>query len=111
MLARLKAAVLRVVRNASVHSVARHALLTAGGIFVSALTVGGLHAITFAVVAAAGAAALRVVWLAVAAKLNKAVPEAVPVENAVAPVVKAEVAKVEAAAGVPDVNAPSTPIS
>jgi len=51
----------------AVQSVIRHAVIAAVGVFAAAITVGGFQSVTVAVVVAAAAAALRVVWLAVAA--------------------------------------------
>jgi hypothetical protein len=67
MIARIKAAIVRFAGRHDVQSAVRHALTAAGGVFIAAVAVGGVHAVTTAVVIAAGAAALRVLELAVVA--------------------------------------------
>ncbi len=52
-----------------VSSVERHAVTAAVGVVLAAVAIGGTQAITVGLVVAAGAAAGRVIWLAVAAKL------------------------------------------
>jgi len=72
MFARIKAAVAAFVARADVQSVARHAATAGGAVIIAAVTVGGVHAITAGVAIAALAAAGRVIWLAVQARLQKA---------------------------------------
>ncbi len=92
MLEKIKAAVRKVIGNKNVQSVARHAVIAGGAVLVSAVAVGGVHAVTVSVAVAAAAAALRVVWLAVQAKLpKKDVPMADALEAKAAAAVSAEV--------------------
>lgn len=67
MIQKIKAAVVAFLKRPKVQSVIRHAATAAFGVFMAAYAVGGFQSINTAVVAAAAAAALRVVWLAVQA--------------------------------------------
>jgi hypothetical protein len=70
MIARIKALVAKVVARKDVQSVARHAVIAAGAVLLPVLVAG--TPVSVALLVTAGAAALRVVWLAVQAKLAKA---------------------------------------
>ena len=72
MIQKIKAAVVAFFNRPQVQSVIRHAVTAAVGVFVAAVAVGGFQSLNTAVVAAAAAAALRVVWLAVKASFATA---------------------------------------
>ena len=67
MIQKIKATVVAFFQRPKVQSVIRHAVTAAVGVFVAAVAAGGFQSVNVAVIAAAAAAAIRVVWLAVQA--------------------------------------------
>lgn len=70
IITKIEVAIARFVTAPGVQSVVRHAVIAAAAVLFAAFEVGGFPAITVAVVVAAGAAALRVISLAIVAYIK-----------------------------------------